>query len=175
MSPEKMSPEKISVLGAPSETPITPPTHSFFFGDLMNPAEAKSIGRPKGTCNAEARSLAMRVELATTEATEELEKVNKSRNKKKRLHKGLLDEIIKKSKLKHGVDEDIVILKQTVRQRLKRGSTSGHVGQTRPMAEVEPYLVQLIIQLSNMRTPISCAQGLKLANSLISGTEVEKK
>ncbi len=48
----------------------------------MNPAEAKSIGQPKGTCNAEAQSLAMRVELATTEATEELEKVYKSRNKK---------------------------------------------------------------------------------------------
>jgi hypothetical protein len=43
------------------------------------------------------------------------------------------------------------------------------------MAEVEPYLVQLIIQFSNMRIPISCAQGLELANSLISGTEVEKK
>ena len=86
-----MSPEKISVLGAPSETPITPPTHSIFFlGDLMNPAEAKSIGRPKGTCNAEARSLAMRVELATTEATEELEKVYKSRNKKKHYTKAYL-------------------------------------------------------------------------------------
>jgi hypothetical protein len=48
----------------------------------MNPAEAKSIGRPKGSCNAEARSLAMRVELATKEATEELEKVSKSKNKK---------------------------------------------------------------------------------------------
>jgi hypothetical protein len=54
MSPEKMSPEKISVLGAPSETPITPLTHSIFLGNLMNPAEAKSIGRPKGSCNAEA-------------------------------------------------------------------------------------------------------------------------
>jgi hypothetical protein len=52
---------------------------------------------------------------------------------------------------------------------------SGHVGQSTPMAEVEPYLVQLIIQLANMRTPISSAQGLKLANSLISGTKVEKK
>jgi hypothetical protein len=56
----------------------------------MNPAEAKSIGRPKGTCNAEARSLAMRVELATTEATEELEKVYKSRNKKKHYTKAYL-------------------------------------------------------------------------------------
>jgi hypothetical protein len=43
------------------------------------------------------------------------------------------------------------------------------------MAEDEPYLAQLIIQLANMRTPISSAQGLKLANSLISGTNVENE
>ncbi len=62
-----------------------------------------------------------------------------------------------------------------MRERLKRGSTNGHVGQVTPMAEVEPYLVELILQLAKMRTPITSAQGLELANSLISGTEMEDK
>jgi hypothetical protein len=55
------------------------------------------------------------------------------------------------------------------------GSTNGHVGQSTPMAEVEPYLVQLIIQLADMRTPITTVQGQELANSLISGTNVENE
>jgi hypothetical protein len=43
------------------------------------------------------------------------------------------------------------------------------------MAGVESYPVQLIIQLANMRTPISTVQGLELANSLIAATNVEKE
>ncbi len=76
---------------------------------------------------------------------------------KKRLNKGLLDVVIQKAKLNHGVDEETAILKDTIRKRLKRGSTNGHVGQKTPMAGVEPYLVELIIQLANMRTPITAA------------------
>jgi hypothetical protein len=43
------------------------------------------------------------------------------------------------------------------------------------MLEVEPYLVELIIELTDMRTPIGTSQGLQLANSLIKGTSVEEK
>jgi hypothetical protein len=43
------------------------------------------------------------------------------------------------------------------------------------MLEVEPYMVQLIINLADMRTPISTSQGLQFANSLIKGTSVEEK
>jgi hypothetical protein len=86
----------------------------------MNPPEAKNIGRPKGSTSAEAKSVAARVELATKEATEELEGINKSKSAKKRLNKGLLEH-------NHGVDEEIVILKDTIRKSLKRGSTNGHI------------------------------------------------
>jgi hypothetical protein len=158
--------------GDPSNSTMT---LSNFLKGVMNPPQAKIIGRPKGSTSAEAKSVAARVELATKEATEELEEINKSKSAKKRSNKGLLDAIIGKAKLNHGVDEEIVILKDTIRKRLKRGSTNGHVGQSIPMAEVEPYLVQLIIQLANMRTPITAAQGLELANSLISGTDVENE
>jgi len=66
-----------------------------------------------------------------------------------------------------------IIQKNTVRQRLKLGSTNGHGGQTTPMSAVDPYLVELLIQLANMRTPITSTQGLVLANSLISVTKIE--
>jgi hypothetical protein len=78
------------------------------------------------------------------------------------------------AKTKHGVDENIVILAQTARERVKRGCTSGHVGQTSPMAVIEPYLIELILQLSNMRTPITANQGLQLATSLVQNTKYQK-
>ncbi len=43
------------------------------------------------------------------------------------------------------------------------------------MLEVEPYLMELIIKLADMRTPITTSQGLQLANSLIKGTSVDGK
>jgi hypothetical protein len=53
------------------------------------------------------------------------------------------------------VDEEIVIIKDKIKKRLKRGSTNGYVEQKTPMAKVNPYLVQIIIQVANMRTPIT--------------------
>jgi hypothetical protein len=35
------------------------------------------------------------------------------------------------------------------------------------MIKIKPYLVDMIGQLANMRAPITCKQGLALANSLI--------
>jgi hypothetical protein len=43
------------------------------------------------------------------------------------------------------------------------------------MEAVEPYLVELIKKLADMRTPITTSQGLQLANSLIEGKEIQKK
>ena len=43
------------------------------------------------------------------------------------------------------------------------------------MLAIEPYLVEMIIQLEKMRVPISSRQGLALANSMISGTAHEEK
>ncbi len=43
------------------------------------------------------------------------------------------------------------------------------------MEDVEPYLVELIKKLAEMRTPVTTAQVLELANSLIKGKTVEKK
>jgi hypothetical protein len=53
-----------------------------------------------------------------------------------------------KAKLKYDLDADVVLLTETVRQRvIDRGSMSGHVGKSSLMAHIEPYLVDLILQL----------------------------
>ena len=111
--------------------------------------------------------------MAAAKAAHEFEKMTKNKRAKKRLAKGSLDGIIKEIKLKHGVEDDIIILKDTVRQRVKRGSKSWHFGHISPMAEVEPYLVEFVTQLANMRMPVSATQGL--TSSLIAGTKIELK
>jgi hypothetical protein len=124
------------------------------------------IGRPKGSTDAYQRDLMEKVEKATQEAVSQLKEVkSKSRSSKHRLEKGSLNKIISTAKEKYS---------NTVRQRLKRGSTCGHVGHKSPMLEVEPYLVELIKKLCEMRTPITTAQGLELANSLVEGKSIEK-
>jgi hypothetical protein len=135
-----------------------------------------TAGRPKGTTDAAAKSMDMSIELATKEAAEALALCYKKlRCKNQKLPKGSLDELIEAAKQKHGVPEDVIICKGTIRQRVKRGSNNGHVGQQSPMLDVEPYLVELIIKLAEMRTPITMSQGLQLANSLIKGSKTQDK
>ena len=43
------------------------------------------------------------------------------------------------------------------------------------MSQVEPYLVELIKKLADMRQPITASQGLQLANSLINNKSTQKK
>jgi hypothetical protein len=41
------------------------------------------------------------------------------------------------------------------------------------LAQIEPYVVSLIILLANMHVPITSSQGLQLCNSIIKGTNFE--
>ncbi len=132
-------------------------------------------GRPKGTTLAYSADLSSNIEEATKEAVKELAKMSLKAHASGRLERGALTVIIHEAKQKYKVPDDVVILPATIRQRLKRGSNSGHSGQISPMADIEPYIVSIIIQLANMRVPISSAQGLALCNSIIEGTRFQKQ
>ena len=43
------------------------------------------------------------------------------------------------------------------------------------MAAIEPYLVEVILQVARMRRPINATAGLHLANSMIKGTKIEQQ
>ncbi len=67
-----------------------------------------------------------------------------------RVEKGELTIIIHEAKQQCNLPDDVVILPSTVQQRLKRCSNTGHNGQISPMADIEPSVVSIIIQLANM-------------------------
>ena len=71
---------------------------------------------------------------------------------------------------------DIAVSKSTIRSRCVRANlVVGPRGLKSPMLAVEPQLVQVIIQKAAIRQPLTCSQGLLLANSLIAGTDIERQ
>jgi hypothetical protein len=79
-------------------------------------------------------------------------------------------------KANNSIPEKNAIQQVCVRTHAKRGKFKGGIsGNTSPMIDIEPYLVELIGQLEKMRVPISCRQWLALANPIISGTPHESR
>ena len=60
----------------------------------------------------------------------------------------------------------ILISKQLEHMR-KEKNQGTNTARISPMLEVEPYIVELIDHLGKMRSPITCRDGLQLANSLL--------
>jgi hypothetical protein len=72
-----------------------------------------------------------------------------------------------------GIPPGVEINIETVRSRAKRKKPQGkNEASTSPMLEVEPYIIVLIEQLSKMRVPITCRQGLELTSSLVSDKSI---
>jgi hypothetical protein len=92
-----------------------------------------------------------------------------------RVRKSALSEIIRQCKEKHNVPPHIDIKAGTVRQRLERKSSKIGPGQKSPMKVIEPYIISIITQLSNMCIPISTLQGLQLCNSIVNGTRFKNE
>ena len=134
------------------------------------------FGRPKGSTQAHSRELKERLRLATAWAAGEYNVVRKiAKASNKRAKRGQLKKIIALAKVKYGLPDDVKISPFTVRARVKRSRTNPLVpqGTASPMIAIEPYIVDLIIQLSKMRSPVNVTTGLQLANSLIAGTSFE--
>jgi hypothetical protein len=48
-----------------------------------------------------------------------------------------------------------------------------HRGTTLPLSGIEGHLVAVILGRAELHQPVSCAEGLELANSMIEGTETQ--
>eukprot|EP00978_Attheya_sp_CCMP212_P006142 scaffold13838_cov51-Attheya_sp.AAC.1 len=92
------------------------------------------------------------------------------------LPNGRLSSLIEEAKIKYGMP-DAKISESTIKDhhlQEKFHNISG-CGHTSPMIGVEDQIVELCIRMAKIRQPLSCANGLCLANSVIKGTETEKK
>ena len=59
--------------------------------------------------------------------------------------------------------------KQAIRSRLKLNHKLliAHPGPSSPMSRIEPLLLDMILQLSDMNAPVTCREGLELVRSLV--------
>jgi hypothetical protein len=121
------------------------------------------------------RDLKARVHLATAEAAAEFVLVRKNaKMKNKRADRGQLTKVIAAAKQKHGVKTE-TISKFMVFSRVTRNNVNPAVrqGTPSPVITIKPCIVDLIAQLSKIRSPINVTTGLQLANSIVAGTSFE--
>ena len=92
----------------------------------------------------------------------------KEKGGESRVKRNTLTCIILREKEAIGILPAVNINFETVRTCAKRKNHQGtNTECLSPMLEVELYIVELIDQLSKMRSPITCREGLQLANSLL--------
>jgi hypothetical protein len=108
------------------------------------------------------------------DAAREFETQQAIKQKATWLKKGQLMVIIADCKSKHGIEESVDINAGTIRQRIKRNTVRSLKGTNSPMADIEPYLVSLILQLANVQVPNTTAQGLQLCSSTIKVTKFQR-
>ena len=90
------------------------------------------------------------------------------------MQKGTLANIIAVCKVKNGVPIDVVVNAETVRNCAKMNilDLNTTAGTISPMAEIEPWIVAIIIQLAAMCLPLTPTQYLEVCNSIITGTSI---
>ena len=131
-------------------------------------------GRTKGTTQMASASMQRNIEECIVQSATEYMRVREElQQKNKKASRFTLACIIGGRKEALGIPPGVEINIETVRSRAKRKKPQGkNEASMSPMLEVEPYIIVLIEQLSKMRVPITCRQGLELANSLVSGKSI---
>jgi hypothetical protein len=148
-------------------------------GSAYSESTVESIrlgGCPRGSTAAYSLELRKKAEAATKECVSLLSDLQREMKREgRRLRKGAIKDTITQCAARHNLPPSDEIKTETVKQRLKRKTTKGNTGNSSPMETIEPYIVSIIIQLSNMCIPITVLQGLQLCNSIIMGTKFKEQ
>mmetsp|Transcript_49093 Transcript_49093/g.72938 ORF Transcript_49093/g.72938 Transcript_49093/m.72938 type:complete len:297 (-) Transcript_49093:74-964(-) len=143
-------------------------------------------GRPVGSTKERKRKFDVTLVDAANEITrqfmkekEQASKVSSKKNGKRvveRMKKGRLDEIIEEVKKNRGLTSS-TISKKMIRSRAEKGNTTvlHPPGWETPLSSIEPKLVAAIRDLRRIGKCLTVSQGLLLANSILEGTEAQKK
>jgi len=104
--------------------------------------------------------------LAKNYLSVKFDKVKKEANKmNKWVKKGAYGEIMKHAREQYNIPEHTDISKKMILSCLKpkHKLLVMHHGPSSPMVKLEPLLLEMILQLSNMNTHVTCREGLELA------------
>ena len=132
-------------------------------------------GRPKGTTKKELFCSKRRKQMALNYAASEASTVKSSANSGgERVPKGTYNKIIKEAEEKFNLDEG-AISKPTLLTRLRsnRKTVAAGRGHVSPLLAVEAHFVDIILQLSAMRQPLTASGALTVINSLVETSNMQ--
>lgn len=144
-------------------------------GTVVTPSTvAKKGGRPKNSTKAAKLELEERAHQAKQEAAEQYAALI-GKKEGTYVPRKALPQIIEEVEEKYGVAKGTVNI-HTVRSRVRRNNTTG-IGKNNvsPVAEIEPIIVDFCIKLARMGAGLRKEQVCSLANSLLDGTEIQKR
>jgi hypothetical protein len=135
---------------------------------------ASLVGLKKGSTDMAKLDYQKRVVLAKNIATMKCVHLNKEKGAKGKdiqVRKGAYAMIIDEVSLMFQIEREELHL-HTIRRRMYNDHCLqvSHLGSMSPMEDIESHIVAFILQIENMKKPMSASEGLHLANSLIKGT-----
>ena len=132
-------------------------------------------GRPCGSTNMNKRdkresAIAMKNDIAA-------EYLNVKKRKKRRISKGVLEEIIQKHQKKRGL-EDVPVNKSLIRQRVLRKQPvvnhDHHGGLQSPLVAMDEAVVKIVLVMARIRQCLCPSKGLALVNALIDNQPIQE-
>jgi hypothetical protein len=137
----------------------------------------KKRGRPKGAMKKELfaskRKKQMALNYAAVEASAAKESIKKTGE---RVPKGTYNKIIKEAEEKFEVEEGS-ISKLTLLSRLQEGrkTVAAGRGHVSPLIGLEVHSVDVMLQLSSMRQPLTATGALTVINSMVETSNMKEK
>jgi hypothetical protein len=123
-------------------------------------------GRKKGSTDISKLAYQKRVFLPNNIATMKFVHLNKeqvAKGKKNQVRKGAYEMILEEVSLLFQIEREELNL-HTIRRCMytERSLRVSHIGQMSPIEDIEAHLVAVILQLENMKEPLSASEGLRL-------------
>jgi hypothetical protein len=162
-----------STIIAPSNSPTDIPTEL----STTNTSNYRSTGgRPTGTTN---DNMLLSLKCATAAKAEIVHLYTIEYNKSKelgmvKLKHGTYKKIHEEVRLNRNLPTSFYLPYDTVKKRMQRNTPINNdgdpVGHQSPLRDCEDRIVQFIVQLGKIGSPLSCGQCIHLINDLIDGT-----
>ena len=93
--------------------------------------------------------------------------ITKKKEYSSRLPNNFMKNTIDAQKESCGISSDTIVIHATIRSCKRRGQNRSKKGPVAPLANIEPALVTICLQMAFFRHPLNAKEGLLLMNSII--------
>jgi hypothetical protein len=146
--------------------------------NMVTNTNTKMAGRPKGSTRDSIKKANDNIEECKVEISLAYQKkMNESKAAgRERVTPGYLTNLIRDTKTAKGIPKDYYISEKTIKARIIRKKLHPpHPGTSSPLEGAEEAVVQILIQMGNIRQPLTATEGLQLMNGLIKNQDLQRK